>query len=153
MRRARRSRKTRHRKARFDNRRRPEGWLAPSVRKKIDTPLKVIADLHKILPIAKVIIETSAFDTQKLKADLKDLARPKGEEYQQGEMTGFWNARKYALFRDGHRCQHYKGKSKDPVLEVHHIESRRTGGDAPNNLITLCKTCHDAYHKGKIELD
>lgn len=153
MRRARRSRKARHRKARFDNRRRPEGWLAPSVRKKIDTHLKVIADLHKILPIVKVIIETSAFDTQKLKADLKDLARPKGEEYQQGEMTGFWNARKYALFRDGHRCQHYKGKSKDPVLEVHHIESRRTGGDAPNNLITLCKTCHDAYHKGKIELD
>ena len=25
---------------------------------------------------------------------------------------------------------------------VHHIESRKTGGNAPNNLITLCETCH-----------
>jgi N6-L-threonylcarbamoyladenine synthase len=38
-------------------------------------------------------------------------------------------------------------------LNVHHIESRKNGGNAPNNLITLCKTCHDLYHDGKVELD
>lgn len=32
------------------------------------------------------------------------------------------------------------------------MESRKTGGDAPNNLITLCKTCHEAYHAGKLQL-
>jgi N6-L-threonylcarbamoyladenine synthase len=56
------------------------------------------------------------------------------------------------LYRDGHKCQHCKGKSKDKIINVHHIESRKTGGDAPNNLITLCKTCHDDFHSGKIEL-
>lgn len=56
------------------------------------------------------------------------------------------------LFRDGHKCQCCKGKSKDPVLNVHHIESRKTGGDAPNNLITLCETCHKGYHNGTVTL-
>ena len=56
------------------------------------------------------------------------------------------------MFRDGHQCQCCKGKSKDNILNVHHIESRQTGGNAPNNLITLCETCHKAYHKGLITL-
>ncbi|WP_291566682.1 MULTISPECIES: HNH endonuclease [unclassified Clostridium] len=56
------------------------------------------------------------------------------------------------LFRDGHKCQHCKGKSKDNILNVHHIESRKTGGDSPDNLICLCETCHKKYHQGKLEL-
>lgn len=44
-------------------------------------------------------------------------------------------------------------KSKDDVLQVHHIESRKTGGNAPNNLVTLCKTCHEKYHSGEITLN
>lgn len=38
------------------------------------------------------------------------------------------------------------GDIQDQVLNVHHIESRKTGGDRPENLITLCKTCHDLIH-------
>ena len=75
-----------------------------------------------------------------------------GKEYQQGEQLGFWNVREYILFRDGHKCQHCKGKSKNPILNIHHIESRKTGGDSPSNLITLCETCHKEYHKGNIKL-
>ena len=57
-----------------------------------------------------------------------------------------------SLFRDCHTCQCCKDKSKDKILNVHHIESRKTGGDAPNNLITLCETCHTGYHKGIVKL-
>ena len=39
------------------------------------------------------------------------------------------------------------------VLNVHHLESRKTGGNSPDNLITLCKTCHNMYHQGLISLD
>lgn len=49
-------------------------------------------------------------------------------------------------------CQCCKGKSKDKILNVHHIESRKTGGDSPRNLITFCETCHNGYHKGKIQI-
>lgn len=70
-----------------------------------------------------------------------------------GEQLDSYNVREYVLFRDNHTCQHCKGKSKDDVLQVHHIESRKTGGNSPNNLITLCKTCHDKYHSGEITLN
>ena len=66
---------------------------------------------------------------------------------------GFWNVREYVLFRDNHQCQCCKGKSKDNRLNVHHIESRKTGGNSPSNLITLCETCHNDYHQGKIKLN
>jgi N6-L-threonylcarbamoyladenine synthase len=146
-RRARRNRKTRYRKARFDNRCKDDGWLAPSIKEKIDTHLTTIANVHKILPITKITVETAQFDIQKIKnLDIK------GTEYQQGEQLGFWNVREYVLSRDGHKCQCCKGKSKDKILNVHYIESRKIGGNAPNNLITLCETCHTGYHKGIIKL-
>ena len=147
MRRARRYRKTRYRKARFNNRKKSDGWLAPSVRQKVESHVNIIGKLHQILPIRKVVVEVASFDIQKIKNP-----NIQGEEYQQGEQLNFWNVREYVLFRDGHTCQCCKGKSKDKVLNVHHIESRKTGGDAPNNLITLCKTCHTNYHKGEISL-
>ena len=147
MRRVRRNRKTRYRKCRFNNRRRSNKWLAPSVQHKVDTHLTVVRKVNEILPITKIIAEVAAFDIQKIKnPDIK------GEEYQQGEQLDFWNVREYILFRDGHQCQCCKGKSKDKILNVHHIESRKTGGDAPNNLITLCETCHTGYHKGTVKL-
>ena len=146
-RRARRNRKTRYRQPRFNNRKRHEGWLAPSVQHKIDTHIKLVREAHKILPITKVIVEVAAFDIQKIKNP-----EISGVGYQQGEQLGFWNIREYVLFRDGHICQHCKGKSKDKVLNVHHIESRKVGGDSPGNLITLCETCHDKHHNCEIQL-
>ena len=146
-RRTRRNRKTRYRKVRFDNRKRKTGWLAPSIQNKVDTHLTVVRKVCQILPIAKIVAEVASFDIQKIKNPAIN-----GTEYQQGEQMGFWNVREYVLFRDGHQCQCCKGKSKDKILNVHHIESRKTGGDAPNNLITLCETCHTGYHKGTVKL-
>ena len=147
MRSFRRSRKTRYRPKRFDNRRRGKGWFAPSIRQKINTHLVTVARVCEILPVTQIIVETASFDIQKIK-------NPKiqGVEYQRGEQTDFWNVREYVLFRDGHVCQCCKGKKKDPILNIHHIESRKSGGDAPNNLITLCETCHKGYHNGTIKL-
>lgn len=148
LRKARRNR-IRYRKPRFNNRikSKRQGWIAPSVCQKIDSHIKVVSFIHSILPVSRLIIETSQFDTQKIKNP--DIL---GKEYQQGEQLGFWNVREYILFRDGHKCQHCKGKSKNPILNIHHIESRKTGGDSPSNLITLCETCHKEYHKGNIKL-
>ena len=154
---ARRNRKTRYRAPRFKNRARssqnqvhPEqkdaqskqkGWLAPSVEHKIDTHLNRITAVQKILPVTKIVVETASFDTQKLKNP-----EISGIEYQQGEQMGFWNVREYVLFRDNHECQHCHGQTKDPILNVHYLESRKTGGNSPSNLTTLCETCHKEYH-------
>lgn len=149
QRRTRRSR-LRYRKARFNNRvsSKRKGWLAPSVENKIQTHLTVVEKIHKFLPITNIVVETASFDIQKI-----NNPSIYGSEYQQGEQLDFFNMREYVLFRDNHTCQHCKGKSKDKVLNVHHIESRKAGGDSPNNLITLCETCHKAYHRGEFELN
>lgn len=146
-RRTRRSRKTRYRKPRFNNRKKSDGWLAPSVQQKVDTHLTVVRKVTEILPVRSITVETASFDIQKIRNP-----EVSGIGYQQGEQLDFWNVREYVLFRDGHTCQCCKGKSKDPVLNVHHIESRKTGGNAPNNLITLCETCHKGYHNGTVTL-
>lgn len=148
LRRTRRNR-LRYRKPRFDNRvkNKYHGWVAPSVRHRIDAHIRVIDNVCSILPISRIIIEVAQFDTQKI-----NNPNISGNEYQKGDQLGFWNVREYVLARDGHKCQHCKGKSKDHILNVHHIESRKTGGDSPSNLITLCETCHKEYHKGNIDL-
>ena len=147
LRKSRRSRKTRYRKPRFNNRHRKANLLAPSVQQKIDTHLSAIKRIYRILPISMIVVEVASFNIQKIKNP-----NIQGEEYQQGEQLGFWNVREYVLHRDGHQCRCCNGKSKDKVLNVHHIESRQTGGNAPNNLITLCSTCHKGYHLGEVKL-
>jgi len=149
-RRTRRNRKTRYRPARFNNRvkSKHKGWLAPSVERKVQQHLDLVKEISFILPLARIVIETAAFDIQKIKNP-----QVQGIGYQQGEQLDSWNVREYVPFRDNHQCQYCHGKSGDKVLNTHHLESRKTGGDAPNNLVTLCETCHKLLHKGKIKLE
>lgn len=155
FRKARRNRKTRYRKPRFNNRVRSKhkGWLAPSVEVKIQEHITPIKRVCRILPVSKVVVETAEFDLQLLKAIEEGKPAPQGEDYQKGEMYGHYNVRQYVLWRDGYTCQccGVCPTKKDKVrLHAHHLESRKTGGNAPSNLITLCETCHKKYHNGLI---
>ena len=157
-RRSRRNRKTRYRAPRFDNRvhSKHKGWLAPSVEVKIQEHITAIKRVCRILPIVLVRVETAEFDTQRLKAMLEGRPLPVGIDYQRGEMYIEYNVRQYVLKRDRYACQHCGAHptSEKPVrLHVHHLESRHTGGNAPNNLIVLCEHCHKALHDGKITLN
>lgn len=142
-RRTRRGRKTRYRAPRFDNRRRSDGWLTPTVRSKVQAHIAEIAFIKSILPVSRTVIETAAFDIHK-------LSDPTATDYQKGRQKGFYNVKQFVLFRDGHSCQECKGKKKDNRLHVHHIVFRSNGGtDSPDNLITLCESCHSGLHAKK----
>jgi len=144
-RRNRRSRKW-YRQPRFNNRKRDDGWLAPSIRHKLGSHLRIVKKVMQLLPITEIVVEVASFDIQKIKnPDIE------GTGYQQGEQFGFWNVREYVLHRDNHRCQHPNCKhKKDDVLVVHHINGRAEGAtDRPEELITLHKSCHDDHHSGK----
>jgi N6-L-threonylcarbamoyladenine synthase len=123
-----------------------KGWLAPSIVHKTDTTVRMVERICKILPISKIVVEKAKFDIQK-------IINPEieGKEYQEGPCKGFDNVNKYVLHRDNHTCRHC-GKSKDAKFEVHHIETRKTGGNRQENLVTLCGQCHRDFHAGKIEL-
>jgi hypothetical protein len=151
-RRNRRNRKTRYRKSRWLNRRNSikTGRFSPTMRSKIDAHLREIRFVQSLLPIESIVLETGTFDPHALKNP--EVLRHKWL-YQKGINYGFANTKAYVLDRDSYMCQHCKGKSKDRRLEVHHIIFRSQGGsDEESNLITLCKTCHDALHAGKITL-
>lgn len=153
-RRTRRNRKTRYRQARFNNRvsSKPKGWVAPSVQVKIQEHISAIMRIKKILPLSEIHVETAEFDTQRLKALVEGKSLPVGTDYQKGEMYDQYNVRQYVLFRDDYKCQCCGKHGNGVKLHVHHKETRQIGGNAPNNLITLCKDCHKALHIGTIKL-
>ena len=145
----RRNRRNKHhwyRKARFDNRTRPNGWLSPSMKQKADSHIRIIDKFASLVPVNKIKIETAKFDIQKI--NNFDIH---GKEYQNGVQKDFENVREYVLYRDNHTCQHCK--KTNLLLQVHHIISRKTGGNRPDNLVTLCLKCHEKHHRGKIKLD
>ena len=154
FRRARRNRTTRYRAPRFNNRvhSKHKGWLAPSIEVKIKEHITSIKRICKLLPITKVVVETAEFDLQLLKALETATTIPIGTAYSLGPMLGHYNVRQYVLFRDNYKCQHCGCHGKGVKLHVHHIESRKIGGDAPDNLITLCEDCHKKLHKGLIKV-
>ncbi len=145
-RRTRRGRNTRYRQARFENRRRKDGWVTPSMRSKVDSHKREIKAIKKILPVSRMKLELASFD-------IHAITNPDvhGKGYQQGRMRGFENVKKYILHRDEYKCQHCgKGQRE---LHVHHIVFRSNGGtDSPDNLITLCREHHEALHRGEIAL-
>lgn len=147
-RRARRNR-LRYREKRFDNRKRPDGWLPPSTQNKLDNNIKFIEQQINILPVKNINIETAIFDIQKIQNE--DIA---GVEYQQGPLFGYQNVKLAVKHRDNHKCQNPNCKHKDDKnvkLHVHHIIYKRLGGsDKLDNLITLCVHCHnDKNHSEK----
>lgn len=150
FRRARRNRKKRYRQPRFNNRvhSKHKGWLAPSVEVKIQEHITAIKRICKILPITEAIVETAEFDLQLIKAVEAGLPVPVGEDYQKGEMLGFYNVRQYVFHRDGYTCQCCGANGDCIKFETHHLESRKTGGNAPDNLVTLCSHCHELVTNG-----
>ena len=152
FRRSRRNRATRYRQPKFDNRTHAKhtGWLAPSVEVKIQEHITAIKRVCALLPVSKVVVETAEFDLQLLKAIEEGKPVPQGEDYQKGEMLGHYNVRQYVLHRDGYTCRCCGKHGKGIKLHVHHLESRKVGGDAPDNQITLCEDCHNKFHKGII---
>lgn len=151
-RRNRRNRKTRYRKSRWLNRANSikKDRFSPTMISKINSHLKEINFIKYILPISKVIIETGNFDTHALSNP--EILNNK-YLYAKGINYGYANTKSYVLARDKYICQNCKGKEKEKRLEVHHIIYRSKGGsDKADNLITLCKICHDKTHDNTIIL-
>ena len=133
----RRHRKTRYRPARFDNRRKPKGWLPPSLRSRIDNVMVWVGRLSGYAPVSSISMELVRFDTQ-----LMENAEISGVEYQQGELAGY-EVREYLLEKWGRKCA-YCG-IKDVPLEVEHIVPKSKGGsNQVSNLALACNKCNQA---------
>jgi len=121
--------------SKFNNRKRPEGWLAPSIQHRLDSHVRLVEILQTLLPITLKKIEVANFDRQK-------MLHPEitGVEYQQGKLQGY-EVREFLLEKWGRTCA-YCGKTDVP-LEVEHIIPKSRGGtNRVSNLTISCKRCN-----------
>lgn len=142
LRRSRRQRKTRYRKPGFQanhqaTTHRPEGWLAPSLKSRVDNLQTWFIRLHKLCPLASISMELVRFDMQ-----LMQDAEITGIEYQQGELQGY-EVREYLLAKFGRRCCYCK--AQDVPLEIEHIIPKSKGGS--NRVSNLCLACQPCNQK------
>ncbi|WP_433511063.1 RNA-guided endonuclease IscB [Nonomuraea sp. CA-143628] len=144
-RRGRRTRKLRYRAPRYLNRTKPKGWLAPSLRHRVDTTMSWVTRLRRWAPVRAIHIERVAFDTHAMSAG-KSL---EGVEYQQGTLAGY-EIRQYLLEKWGRTCA-YCGKAGTP-LQVEHIHPKARGGsDRIANLTLACRPCNQAKSTTPVE--
>jgi 5-methylcytosine-specific restriction endonuclease McrA len=135
IRRGRRTRKCRYRPPRFDNRRRPEGWLPPSLESRVANIQTWARRLRGSAPVESLSVELVKFDTQALQNP-----EISGVEYQQGELMGY-EVRGYLLEKWGRKCA-YCGRTGVP-LQVEHIVPRSRGGSKRvSNLTLACQECN-----------
>ncbi|OOC54567.1 MULTISPECIES: RNA-guided endonuclease IscB [Nocardiopsis] len=144
-RKGRRSRNLRYRSPRFDNRTRPDGWLPPSLRHRVDTTLAWVDRLARWAPVRAVHAERVAFDTHALSAG-RSL---EGVEYQHGTLHGY-EVREYLLAKWGRSCA-YCGAAGTP-LNIDHIHPRSKGGsNRVANLAPACIPCNQAKDNRPVE--
>jgi 5-methylcytosine-specific restriction endonuclease McrA len=125
----------RYRTPRFDNRTRPDGWLPPSLRHRVDTTLAWVERLRRLVPVSELSQELVRFDMQKI-----ENPEISGVEYQQGTLAGY-EVREYLLEKWGRTCA-YCGSENVP-LEIDHIHPRSLGGsDRVSNLTLACRSCN-----------
>lgn len=137
LRRGRRNRHTRYRTARFLNRTRLEGWLAPSLQHRVETTLTWVNKLSRLAPVKTIFQELVRFDLQKM-----ETPEISGIEYQQGELQGY-EVREYLLEKWDRRCA-YCGADNVP-LQVEHIHPKSSGGT--NRISNLCLACEPCNTK------
>jgi 5-methylcytosine-specific restriction endonuclease McrA len=135
IRRSRRQRHTRYRKPRFLNRRRKDGWLAPSLRHRVLTTLTWAGRLQRLCPIAAISMELVRFDTH-----LMFDTEISGVDYQQGELAGY-EVREYLLDKWGRKCA-YCGKDGIPLQVEHLVPRSRGGSNRVSNLTIACEECN-----------
>lgn len=130
-RRGRRNRNTRYRQARFLNRTKSKGWLAPSLMHRVQTTITWVKKLMRFAPVTTASQELVRFDLQKM-----ENPEISGIEYQQGELVGY-EIREYLLEKWERTCAYCL--AKDVPLQVEHIQPKSNGGT--NRISNLCIAC------------
>ncbi len=125
------------------NRRRPTGWLPPSLKSRVSNVVTWVKRLMRLCPIGTLSQELVCFDLQAM-----ENPEITGVSYQQGTLAGY-EAREYLLQKWGRKCS-YCGATNLP-LQIEHIQCRAKGGtDRMANLCLACEPCN--LNKGTLDI-
>ena len=135
VRRGRRQRHSQYRQPRFANRRRPKGWLAPSLLSRVQNVLTWVARLRRFCPIGAISYELVHFDMALLQNPTIE-----GIEYQRGTLGGV-EVRQYLLAKWEHQCAYCTATGLP--LEIDHVIPQSHGGsNRVANLVMACRACN-----------
>ena len=126
--------------ARFNNRKRPAGWLTPTAAQLVRTHLNMVRKICSILPVTDWTLEINKFAFMRM-----EDGSVRGIDFQNGRLKNYDSVKDYIYAMQNGRC----ACCGRPIEHFHHIVPRSKGGsDVPENIIGLCKDCHDRIHKG-----
>lgn len=129
--------------ARFNNRKRPSGWLTPTATQLLRTHLNMVDKMRAILPITDWCMEVNKFAFMRM-----EDGSIRGIDFQNGRLKGYKNVEDYIFAIQNGKCA-CCGK---PIACYHHIVPRHKGGsDGPENRVGLCEDCHGKVHTGKLD--
>ena len=130
--------------ARFNNRKRPASWITPTVRQLIQTHVNMIKKICKILPVTDWALETNRFAFMKM-----DDGTIQGTDFQNGKLKGYPSVNAYIHELQNGKC----AVCGNPIEHYHHLVPRSQGGsNTPENIVGLCKHCHEKVHLKKLNL-
>ena len=133
----------RNSKARFNNRKRPDGWLTPTANQLLQTHVNLIKKLQEILPITDIVIEINRFDFAKM-----ENPNIQNWEYQKGRLFGYKSVQDALYHEQDGKCL-LCGKD---IEHYHHLIPRtKNGSNSINNQVGLCNKCHTEVHKNPIK--
>ena len=131
--------------ARFNNRKRPAGWITPSVRQLIQTHMNMIRRIRKFLPVGTWTLEINKFAFMQL-----DDGSVYGADFQNGKLRGYRDAKDYVWHMQDGKCL-CCGKK---IEHYHHLVPRHKGGsDIWYNIAGLCGDCHAKVHRKELSLE
>ncbi|WP_429289892.1 RNA-guided endonuclease IscB [Paraburkholderia sp. CI3] len=132
-----------YRAPRFLNRRKPKGWLAPSLMHRVHTAMAWSNRIRRWASVTVLSSELVRFDTQAL-----ETPEISGIEYQQGTLAGH-EVREYLLEKWKRSCIYCDGK--DRPLQIEHLTARaRNGSNRIGNLGLACGDCNQ--DKGSLDV-
>lgn len=131
--------------SRFNNRKRPAGWITPTARQCVQTHLNMVQNICKILPVSDWTLEYNKFAFMQL-----EDGSVRGWDFQNGRLKGYTCKEDYIYALQDGVCVCCGA----PIEHYHHIRPRHEGGsNTPENLIGLCSSCHAEVHQNKRLLD
>ena len=128
-----------NKEAKFNNRRRPSGWLIPTASHLLQTHVRLVDIICSLLPITDIVIELNRFafmamdnpNIQKWQYQRGKLYKKKSKESAISEMQ-----EEHCIF-----C-------KQAIEHYHHIVPKHKGGsNTIDNIAGLCTKHHDLVHK------
>lgn len=126
----------------FNNRKRPEGWITPSARQLVQVTMNEVKFMYDTMPIKQLSVERVAFDFQKLAN-----VHIQKWQYSKGPLYGYNSYKDYVYDEQKGRCP-FCGEE---ITQYHHMKPRhKRGTDTVQNILGVCESCHRKIHSGEI---